>query len=57
MNKNKEKCLNITTLNSDSFDSISANQSGYVRIRTSLEMFHFDKVNYQFHGSVNIINN
>lgn len=52
INKNREECINITTLESDSFDSISANKSNFVRIRTALEMFHFDKVNYQYHGTV-----
>jgi hypothetical protein len=55
INKNKEECINITTLESDSFDSISVNKSNFVRIRTALEMFHFDKVNYQYHGTVYII--
>ena len=52
INKNKEQCINITTLDSDSFDSISANKSNYIRIRTALELFHFDKTDYQYHGSV-----
>ena len=46
-----EKCLNVTTLDPYSVDANIANSSNYVRIRTALEMFHFDKVDYQYHGS------
>lgn len=56
INKNKEQCINITTLDSGSFDSISANKSEYIRIRTALELFHFDKTDYQYHGSRKIRN-
>lgn len=46
-----DKCLNVTTLDPYSVDANIANSSNYVRIRTALEMFHFDRVDYQYHGS------
>jgi len=54
IDRKTEKCLNITTLdpyadNDGIFDGNST--TNYTRIRTAIEMFHFDKVNYQYHGS------
>lgn len=46
-----DRCINITQLDPSSVDANVGNSSQYVRIRTALEMFHFDKVNYQYHGS------
>jgi hypothetical protein len=55
IDKKSEKCLNYTVLEPQALDSDYANNTNFVRLRTSLELFNFDKnasVQYQYHGSV-----
>jgi len=53
IDRKTEKCLNVTTLDPYAIDGIFEGNStaNYTRLRTAIEMFHFDKVNYQYHGS------
>jgi hypothetical protein len=47
-----DKCINKTDLDPYATDTSLSNGTQYVRIKTSLEMFHFDSVDYQYHGKV-----
>lgn len=50
IDKKTENCLNITELDPYSEDS-EINENKTVRFRTAFELFHFDKVNYTYHGT------
>lgn len=51
-----EKCLNYSILDPQSIDSDYATNRSFVRLRTALELFSFDKnasAQYEYHGTVN----